>query len=593
MGGFLFWKTNDQADSGPPLNLQRAKAVMKAAGVQPGALLGGADFQLQIYDKSHWPVANVLELPGGDFIAGTGTLFYRRRMGREALDALYRDFTAGVPVEPHLHGHFAVFIHHKGQLTLFNDYNGLYHLFSLPGERFLSSSFLAASAASPSLTRCDNAIFEYLIYGAFHGAETLFNEVRCLDSRMLRQLSGKTGSTPRRAEFPPAWANTADREEIIASVCAGLEDCFSLYVEQFGDAICSALSGGFDSRLMLATFRKLGIVPKLYVYGSAESKDVTIATRICQGERLPLDAIDRAKLQPAISPAHYPGAFRRQFYSIDSRSLLGAADDGGDILTRTRRLEQARLHLNGAGGEIYRDYWQLPDFSMSRRAFVSRTYWRSYIPYYFPCTAKFRQEPFFASTVEKMADAAGAGAGGWSDRLQRWQMEAVYPYYRLRDCMNLCYYPNNLMAESLTPFIEPALTQPSHLIPIRFKRHANFQMAVLRRLDPALAAYPSQGGFDFSTDAKPRQRVRNWKAILNRHYLKAALPIPFLTKLYRRRIVRESFPYYLGEAFTAELTGGLHAVLEYIDPALVWDAAQMNRVVTLEFILTQFACGID
>ena len=586
MGGFLFGKTTDStAGKASALNIDRARRVMAEAGAKPGVLIEKPGFSLQLYEKSLWPVANILQFPDGDFVAGVGTLFYRRKMGKEALEQLFSDFVRGKPVLENLLGHFAVFIWHKRQLTLFNDYNALYHLFSLADGQFISSSFLATAAASPKLTPSTEEVYEYLVYGAFHGTETLYQEVSCLSGNNSYEVFPSFKANERKLRIDAPWAGTKiSRDDLVDTVCTSLKDYFSVLVENFGDGICSALSGGYDSRLMLAILRNLGVVPKLYVYGPESGKDVKVARRLCEGEKFSLDVIDKG-FNPSVSPAEYLKTFRAQLFSVDGRSLMGAADDGFETLTRQRRLENARLQLNGAGGEIYRDYWQLPDVSFSPRSMVARTYERSYIPYYFHCTNKFRNDSFFEKTARKMA----ASAGVKGDTMLRRDVEAVYPYYRLKYCMNLSYYPNNLLTSSLTPFIEPSLTQPSHHVPLHFKRHAGFQMALIRRMDPDVAKYPSQYGYSFSQDIRRGDRFRNWMVIVNRHMVKGQLPIPLLTKLYRRRIQKQTFPYFMAPEFTKEITGGsLEAAAEYIDPTLVWETSQMSRVITLDYLLRKF-----
>ena len=311
-------------------------------------------------------------------------------MGKDALEPLFQDFVSGKPVLENLLGHFAVFVWHQQKLTLFNDYNALYHLFSIEGGRCISSAFLAAAAASPKLTPATEEIYEYLIYGAFHGTETLFQEVSCLSGNNSYEIAPTFSSKPRELRIAVPWAGSnISRDDLVDTICGNLKDYFSVLVENFGEGICSSLSGGFDSRLMLSILRNLGVVPKLYVYGADNSKDVKVARDVCSGEKLPLDVIDKAKVRPPVTPTEYVRTFREQFFSVDARSLLGAADDGLEMFTRQRRLEKAALQLNGAGGEIYRDYWQLPDISFSPRSMVARTYERSYIPFYFHCTANF------------------------------------------------------------------------------------------------------------------------------------------------------------------------------------------------------------
>lgn len=64
----------------------------------------------------------------------------------------------------------------------------------------------------------------------------------------------------------------------------------------YSDKITSALSGGFDSRLMLVLKLKEFINPKLYVYGSNTNSDVIIAKLIAINENLNLDHTNKFEI---------------------------------------------------------------------------------------------------------------------------------------------------------------------------------------------------------------------------------------------------------------------------------------------------------
>ena len=80
-------------------------------------------------------------------------------------------------------------------------------------------------------------------------------------------------------------------------VVAALDPVFDSIVGSAGDRIDTAISGGYDSRLILALLRARGVRPRLHVYGSDADSDVRIARQICAGEGLTLEHIDKSRLK--------------------------------------------------------------------------------------------------------------------------------------------------------------------------------------------------------------------------------------------------------------------------------------------------------
>ncbi|MDG2122097.1 MAG: hypothetical protein P8J87_00275, partial [Verrucomicrobiales bacterium] len=549
-------------------------------------------FRLHVFEKQVWPERGVVEFENGDFIAATGTLFFRGEKGETALRSLFEASAAEGFEFRDLKGHFAVFVYRDGKLEIFNDFNGLYHVFSAgDGERLLSSSFLAACAALKDKTVSEHEIYEFLVFGAFYGERTIFEEVRGLRARYRYFLGEATERVEKRLGVLDEVRTGERFEDYRDEVVEEVSGYFEMLVACYGEKICSALSGGYDSRMMLAALRSQGVTPQLYVYGGKGSKDREIAAAICRGEGLELDAVDKLG-RKRIEAQAFPEAFERQLLSLDGRSLLGAADDGTDLETRRERLQKAELQLNGAGGEIYRQYWQLRDIRMTARRFVSMSYERSYVPFYDGCAAGFQRQAFFERFAEKVH--AAVSDDGFGATLERWQIEQIYPLIRLKYCMNLCYYHNNMMSASLTPFLEPTLTLPSHRMPLRYKMHGALQKAAIAAMDPAVARYISQDGLDYASPTPLLRRVKNHLKVTERTRVKSRLPITVLTRLYRRKKEQggggeSRRPYFEGEAYVRELFGAGEWMSDaYFRRDGAWDESQYSRLLTLEYLLRYF-----
>ena len=142
-------------------------------------------------------------------------------------------------------------------------------------------------------------------------------------------------------------------------VLAALNPVFDSIVNCAGDCIDTAISGGYDSRLILALLRARGVRPRLHVYGTDRDPDVRIAKQICAGEGLKLEHVDKSRLR--FTPEDRADAIERNYLYFDGYPIDGIFDSGIDLATRATRMSDGHLLLNGGGGEIFRNFYYLAD----------------------------------------------------------------------------------------------------------------------------------------------------------------------------------------------------------------------------------------
>src|SRR3546814_14345720 len=107
------------------------------------------------------------------------------------------------------------------------------------------------------------------------------------------------------------------------------------------DLIDSALSGGYDSRLLLALARDAKLVPRLHVYGRATDPDVVCAQAIARAEGFSLHHVDKS-LVPPPDPARYADIVRANYPAFDGCPTDGIFDHVTDQDARRNRVERKR-----------------------------------------------------------------------------------------------------------------------------------------------------------------------------------------------------------------------------------------------------------
>jgi hypothetical protein len=565
------------SESGHRYDIERGLDVFAAKGLKLNHKIENERFSVHVYDKIAGPIKNYFAGPMGDFACGTGTYIYKGRTGSAALEMLLEDWTPEGVLPEQVLGDFCFLFFKGGSLYLNNAESGLYHVFRDAAGSVYSSSFLALCRALPEISLSDQGFFEYVLNGAVYGDATLVDEISLVDPRAIWKLDTSRG----RIERPSRQVVGFMRKNF----SRGVEEVSSALVEYFGEVkkvfdsdVCSALSGGYDSRLMLGLMREVGITPYLYVYGSDSSKDVKVAKTIARGLDIQLDHINRDDF-PELEPEEYSEQLKKQFFLGDGLTNTGVFDNGSTLATRLERVSKARLQLNGGGGEIYRNFWTLPDQKFSPSSFLKSKYDR-FDPVLFH--SRFDKRSYFAELEKKIRSILQVEMG----KLTRQQVEMLYPFFRLRYWMGMNNSHNAQFAYSLTPFSESHLVYQSFGLPLAWKNEGRFEAAIIKNLDRKLAAFPSCYGYSFS-DAVPFKRKVKGALVRN-------TPVP-LRPFLRKRVHKKgefhdtSFPYFLDGKFLESL--GIKRPLkveELVDLEMVNNPNLMSRILSVELILSGY-----
>jgi len=537
----------------------------------PHVLSGGPGWEIAAYGGLVSGPALHAETAAGQRAAGAGTLFYRGAAGTEALARLADDAAAGGIDHAALHGSFAVALAGPAGLQVLTDRIGTFPLYADAGQAILSTSFLALAEALPRLTPNPAGVYDYLLQEAPHGGETLFEEIRQVaGDRVLTVGTGGIAAHDRPPLVPAAPA--AAPVDAYAEAClAPLRTQARDYAAAFGARIDTALSGGFDSRLILALLREQGVVPRLHVYGRAGDPDVRVAQAIAAGEGLDLEHTDKAQA-PVVPPEAFPEVVAANLLAFDGCPGDGLFNNGADLATRRARCAAGELMLNGGGGEIFRNFFYLPDRPLPARRLVWAFYGR-----FDPAALgpRFDERAYVAGLADRIARAVG----GDPARLTRQQVELAYPLFRCRYWMGRNNGVNNRLGSAVTPFCTEAAVLAAAAVPLAAKNAGRLEARMIARADPALARYASAYGFPFDRPPPAGYRLKDALTRVRPPWLRR-----YTYRLKHRR--PPALPRYLTPAYVDRvLPGGFDPVRPYADPARAGDAGLYNRLCSLEYLL--------
>jgi asparagine synthase (glutamine-hydrolysing) len=518
--------------------------------------------------------------PNGDFIFVCGTCLTEQGVGVAATACLSEALEAASPQEVELMGHYAVVFQKNGATGIKLDRFGGYHVFYNLDAGIVSSSFYVICSVLDKLTLSRQSACEYVFNGVVSGDETLFSEV-ALAPIQATIVVGSGGLDVLRPKLPVTRTyNSEERNASLDKSIALLDRYFAAAARSFGDRVNCALSGGYDSRLILAFLRRHGTKPRVYVYGSGPEKDVRFALEIARREGFSLDVIDKSE-RPIIPPAAFADTARRNFLAIDGYGYDGIFHNGAEIGESARRVHGNAIAFNGGGGEIFRNFFYLLD-----RTYTIREILWSFYSRFDPaaCTAGFDSNSYYDGLERKMMKLLGSD----ERLLPRPTVEWLYHSFRCRAWDGKVDSIASRYGYTAMPYLERAITEHASGLCLAWKNHGAYEAELIRRTDRRLAGYPSIYGHDFSGPPPPSRRLADYATYLRPPWLRRFT--------YRVKYVRRppaDRPGYLACPYRqAVLPGGVVILRRLFELNRVRDDEQFARVLSLEYALRWFGSRV-
>jgi len=575
-GGFFLLCHNPNEDRGAEEN--RLKQAFAELGFGPPEIVKTEAYLFAAYPKFQSGSTGLKRYPNGDFAFVCGTCFCEG-VGRADAASLCGRAGAMSPASERLMGHYAIAFRKNGRTEIKLDTFGGYHLFYSDEARIVSSSFYAICSALGSLTISQQSACEYVFNGVVSGDETLFNEVKLTPIQATIVVWAHGFELVRPRLTIPHSFTAARRDTLLRESIPLLDRYFSEIGRSFGHRVRCALSGGYDSRLILAYLRRHGLAPSVYVYGRAQDGDVQIATRIARGEGFQLDVIDKEE-RPVIPPTEFIGIAHRNFLATDGYGYAGIFHNGAETEELARRVLGNTIAVNGGGGEIFRNFFNL----LNRKYTIAEILWGFYSQFDpGTCTASFDGRGYYRGIHRKVIHLLGR-----EERcLPRPTIEWLYHRFRCRAWDGKVDSIASWHGFTAMPFLETPITNHASALPLGLKKHGAYEAELIRRVDSRLARYPSIYGHDFSKAPPLSRRLFDYCTYLRPTWLRR------YTYRIKWSLPSGEWPAYLASPYQeAVLPGGTTLVRRLFQLERVADPVQYARILSLEYVLRHFGSHV-
>jgi hypothetical protein len=520
-----------------------------------------------------------LLVEGEDFAAVAGTLVCDGRMGRPALQTLLRDVALPEPDWSRLGGQFVALVRRGGRAFLLTDYFGAFQVFHDADMRIFSTSFLAAAQSLPRLSFDAQSVYEFAFNVVPVGDASLFNELSLLGPDRAVELGEHDVALHPLAKPLPDRAAAMSIADRVEDHRGPLSAIVRSHVGAFGDHVHCPLSGGLDSRLLLAALRAEGCTPKIYVYGSEESTDVRVAREIAAAQGFQIEWRDKEAYRD-IEPDEFPERVARNFHQYDALPNYGELfENGGNAAARDARHAGGAMSASGGCGEIYRNFFFLPD-RPARASAIARTFFARYA--LGDLTDAFDEGLFLRGVEDKILDALGlAGERG---AIPRAVIEQVYPRVRCRSLFGREISLEGRHGAYLMPFLDHHVVAAAMTLPIALKNAGRFEAALLAAIDPGLAALPSAYGHDFTGPPSRKHRFTEWSTRIRPAWVRQK---SYALQRRLRPMADEHggllTPDYMGRVVDLDFP----AMRRFFRTEAIADSGMMRRIACLEYLAAQ------
>lgn len=461
---------------------------------------------------------NVFYQLGEDLIFITGTLSYKGLNPMSSAKELLNDFLMDRVNYNEIIGHYFIIIKRQDQLHFLPDPMSHLSVYYDTSHSIITSSFFALTELLPRLTIdylavCENIITKYIL-----GDNTIFNEIKRVTINNYPPMENVQWVKPE-LHLDNSYSRLRG-DEIVDEMISELNGIFNQLPNLFdGKPVALGMSGGHDSRMLLALVKKLTDQIILYTHSrDPKDPDTNIVDKI--GERVKIQVrrpkvkffweLTDNELEETMSNA-------MRFVDGQARPTRYWIQREKNLPWRLQLLEGAYMELDGIGGEQFRNDGPY-SYQLDLDEFILYFYSLPIIHEFFK--RERLKEDFVQYLREKIAHHLNINLDHKIDLLglKKFENELYIPGGRGIN-MNV----ENQLLYFLSPFTLPRISFKAYRLVPYHRWNNNYQQVMIKKIDPDLSKIICNRGYDFYNGQRlihKLKRLINSRTPLNYYWKK-------------------------------------------------------------------------
>ncbi len=504
MGGFFVYNRTKVQD------VNHALELFAEMGFTAPELIQIGDWLIYAYPKMTGKESSKTSLNGYTIISA-GTPIYKGQNYNSSLKMLLKDYMSGSIDYNQLIGQYTILFCYGNTIDILQDPLGCKHIFTDKNHNYLSSHMLPICKCLDNIHINRKAFYEKLLTGIIMPPNTMFEEINQIDKCIATQIMNENIGIKytQSSGLYDTESRKKSEKQCMSEQIDTLRDYFALLNNSGKNGIDIGLSGGYDSRLLLACLNRFN-KNKIHLHShsteNVHQNDLKIASQMADYMGVPCHTVATKRLNHC---NHVDETVRKSILYFDGRSSFSIGGCG-EVYTASYRMESTEgtpLTMTGVGGELYRNVFDLGfktirfDRFLENKVFSQNS--RKAIP-----------DTIYKEIGNDIIKKAAARLG--VDQHKRQSKVVAHRYYceiMMPDGQGVALDAYNQISCCVAPFLEPKIISKGYETNPFHHSGGAFEGKLICQIDPGLAAIPSSYGYPIGKrplKAKLKEKMRTY-----------------------------------------------------------------------------------